>query len=60
MGKINKTGVKKPASERIPGDPIGVKLPLADQIESLKLSEAKDRSKLRKRQAEEDVIWFLV
>jgi hypothetical protein len=55
MGKIKKAGVKKVEGDRVPGDPVGVKLALADQIESLKLSESKDRLKLRKRQAEEDV-----
>ncbi len=55
MGKIKKGDSKKPTGERASGDPIGVKLPLADQIESLKLTEAKERQKLRKRQAEEDV-----
>jgi hypothetical protein len=70
MGKV-KQG-KRLSAHRSTGDPIGVKVPLADEIESLKLAKSKSTelinkngqmgaatsgaAALKKRQAEEDEV----
>ena len=65
MGKV-KQG-KRLSSHRTSGDPMGSKLPLADEIESLKLAKSKSNDllntsgataagMLRKRQAEEEEV----
>ena len=68
MGKV-KQG-KRISAHRTTGDPIGAKVPLADEIESLKLAKSKSSEVLnknqnstsgalmRKRQAEEDEVRF--
>ena len=57
MGKMKKS--KKPAAASsiysVPGDPIGPKVALADEIESLKLAKSKDRNKFNKTQTDEKV-----
>ena len=68
MGKI-KQG-KRISAHRTTGDPIGAKVPLADEIESLKLAKSKSSeilsqnstsgAAIRKRQAEEDEVDYYI
>lgn len=64
MGKV-KQG-KRLSAHRTSGDPIGAKIPLAEEIESLKLAKSKPNDPdtknnvaIRKRQADEDEVGFL-
>jgi hypothetical protein len=57
MGKMKKTKKTSATNEvyRIPGDPIGPKVALGDDIESLKSVKSKDRNKSKKEQIDEKV-----
>ncbi len=61
MGKI-KQNKRFSAQNRQTGDPMGTKLALADEIESLKLAKSKTSdvtsniNSMRKRQADEDEV----
>jgi hypothetical protein len=58
MGKMKKAKKSSTTSSiySVPGDPIGPKVALADEIESLKLAKSKDRNKFNKTQSDEKVI----
>lgn len=57
MGKMKKSKktVATNAVYRVPGDPIGPKVALADEIESLKVVKSKDSNKVKKQQIDEKV-----
>lgn len=66
MGKIKKSKKSNVAAAssasvyQVPGDPIGPKVALADEIETLRLAKAsKERNKLKRRQEDEEVSLFL-
>lgn len=54
MGKVKQN--KRLSAHRTAGDPMGSKLPLADEIESLKLAKTKssELANSKKRQAEDE------
>lgn len=58
MGKMKKAKKSSTTSPiySVPGDPIGPKVALADEIESLKLAKSKDRNKFNKTQSDEKFI----
>lgn len=54
MGKVKQN--KRLSAHRTAGDPMGSKLPLADEIESLKLAKTKSNelTNSKKRQADDE------
>ena len=53
--KKNKKQVNANAIYKVPGDPIGPKIALVEEIESFKLAKSKDRMKPQKQQVDNKV-----